>query len=113
MEAVQRYARRDLPQLNQVFVDSWLKPVIPRYLENRREDLATLRQALAGSDYDSVRKLGHQMRGTGAGYGLAAISEIGGALEDAAVAGDVARMKDQIEELARFLSTVAVDFRAG
>ena len=113
LEAVQRYARRDLPPLNQVVVDSWLEPVIPRYLEKRREDLATLRGALADCDYDSVRKLGHQMRGTGAGYGLAAISEIGGALEDAAVAGDAERMKDQIEELARFLSTIAVAFRAG
>jgi signal transduction histidine kinase/CheY-like chemotaxis protein len=92
-----------------IAVESWLKPVIPGYLEKRRKDVAKLRAAFEQGDYATVRMLGHQMAGSGAGYGFAAITEIGGALEESALSGDTTRMRDGIEKLEHYLSTVQVE----
>jgi signal transduction histidine kinase/CheY-like chemotaxis protein len=102
LEAIGRYAP-ELPSV--VEVESWLKPVIPAYLEKRRADVLKLKAALEQGDYDTVRTLGHQMAGSGASYGFAKITEIGGALEESALAGDAPRMCNGIAELERFLST--------
>ena len=89
-----------------VEVEPWLKPVIGKYLENRRADVGKLRAALESGDYSTVRLLGHQMAGTGGGYGFDRISEIGTELEECALASDAGRMRAGIEDLDRYLSSV-------
>jgi signal transduction histidine kinase/AmiR/NasT family two-component response regulator len=93
----------------EVSVESWLKPVVGGYLENRRGDVAKLRAALEGGDYATIRTLGHQMTGTGGAYGFEPITEIGSALEESALASDTARMRTSIEDLDRYLSAVRVE----
>ena len=93
----------------QVSVESWLKPVVGGYLEKRRADVATLREALERGDFDTIRTLGHQMSGTGGGYGFEPITEIGSALEESALARDSSRIRAGIEELDRYLSAVRVE----
>ena len=93
----------------QVSVEAWLKPVVGAYLENRRGDVAKLRAALDGGDYATIRTLGHQMAGTGGAYGFEPITEIGGAIEESALASDAARMRTSIEDLDRYLSAVRVE----
>jgi signal transduction histidine kinase/CheY-like chemotaxis protein len=92
----------------QVPVEDWLKPVIGGYLAKRRADVAKLREALDRGDFGTVRTLGHQMAGTGGGYGFEPITEIGGALEEAALACDSARIRAGAEELERYLRAVRV-----
>lgn len=103
LEAIGRYAP-ELPSVAQV--EPWLKPVIPAYLEKRRADVVKLKAALELGDYDTVRTLGHQMAGSGAGYGFAKITEIGGELEESALAADAARIRNGIGQLERFLSSI-------
>ena len=88
---------------------SWLKPVVGGYLEKRRGDVAKLRAALDRGDYATIRTLGHQMAGTGGGYGFEPITEIGSALEESALAGDAARVRASIEDLDRYLNAVQVE----
>jgi CheY-like chemotaxis protein len=103
LEAIGRYAP-ELPPV--VEVESWLKPVIPAYLEKRRADVVKLKAALEQADYDTVRTLGHQMAGSGAGYGFGRITEIGGALEESALAGDAVQIRDGIGQLERYLNNI-------
>ena len=110
LEAIARYApEQPVSGRIHVAVESWLRPVIPAYLEKRRADVANLRAALERSDYATVRTLGHQMAGSGAGYGFAEITEIGGMLEESALAGNAARIRDGIDALDRYLSKVVTD----
>jgi len=107
LEAIQKF----VPELRAepvvaAEVEPWLRPVIGKYLENRRADVAKLRSALDSGDYAMVRLLGHQMAGTGGGYGFPAISDIGAALEECALASDAARMQAGIAELDRYLLSV-------
>lgn len=93
----------------QVSVESWLKPVVGGYIEKLRGDVAILRAAVARGDYAIVRTLGHQMAGTGGGYGFEPITEIGGALDESARTGDTERMRTNIEDLDRYLQAVRVE----
>ena len=93
----------------QVAVEDWLKPVVGGYLEKRRGDIRKLRDALDHGDFEAIRTLGHQMSGTGGGYGFEPITKIGSVLEDAALAGDSARIRAGIEDLEHYLSAVQVE----
>jgi hypothetical protein len=90
-------------------VEDWLKPVVAGYLEKRRADVGKLRDALNCGDIATIRTLGHQMSGTGGGYGFDPITEIGSVLEEAALANDTARMQASIDDLERYLSAVHVE----
>jgi signal transduction histidine kinase/ActR/RegA family two-component response regulator len=92
-----------------VAVESWLKPVVGGYLEKRRGDVAKLRDALDCGDFETIRTLGHQMSGTGGGYGFEPITEVGSSLEEAALAGDFARIRASIEDLDHYLNAVRVE----
>jgi hypothetical protein len=107
LEAINRYALAS--ERIQVSVEAWLQPVVGGYLEKRRGDVAKVLEALDRSDYDTIRTLGHQMAGTGGGYGFEPITEIGSALEESALTGDTSRIRASIKELDRYLTAVRVD----
>jgi len=50
-----------------VHVDADLDDLIPGYLQNRREDVKAVWQALENQDFETIRVLGHTMKGTGGG----------------------------------------------
>jgi signal transduction histidine kinase/CheY-like chemotaxis protein len=89
-------------------IEPWLKPVVGGYLQKRRGDVDKLREALVHGDYATIRTLGHQMAGTGGGYGFEPITEIGSVLEDSALAIDAGKIRATIEDLERYLNAVQV-----
>ena len=91
-------------------LDESLRELAPGYLDNRRNDLPRLATALAGGDWEALRVLGHNVKGTGAGYGFEAITRIGAALETAAKEGDAGRIGEQLAELTHFLASVVLEF---
>jgi len=109
IEAINRFVPRR--NLVPVSVEDWLKPVVGGYLEKRRADVAKLREALDRGDYGAIRTLGHQMAGTGGGYGFEPITEIGNMLEEAGFASDTARVRAGIEDLDHYLKAVQIENR--
>jgi PAS domain S-box-containing protein len=85
-----------------------LASLAPAFLRRKREDLASVQKALERGDYETIRRLGHTMKGEGAALGFDLISEIGGLLESAAEAGDVSSMRKQIAVLTEFLAHVQI-----
>jgi HPt (histidine-containing phosphotransfer) domain-containing protein len=90
------YIRRDLQEL------------IPFFLEMRRKDIQKLLAALATGDFGVLRISGHNMAGTGAAYGFQLITDIGRAMETAALAGDALSLKACISQLEYFVDHVEV-----
>jgi signal transduction histidine kinase len=107
LEAINRFV--PVSDRIHVSVEDWLKPVVGGYLEKRREDVAKLRDALACGEFSAIRTLGHQMAGTGGGYGFEPVTEIGGALEESALACDAAGVQAGIEKLEHYLGAVRVE----
>ncbi|MGD0435460.1 MAG: ATP-binding protein [Bryobacteraceae bacterium] len=107
LEAIDRFVPSAAPRdRTEVSVEEWLKPVVGGYLQKCRADVAVLRVAMDSRDYDKIRMLGHRLAGTGGGYGFQPITDIGGALEESALARDIARVSASIEDLDRYLKGV-------
>jgi signal transduction histidine kinase/DNA-binding response OmpR family regulator len=109
LEAIRRYAStatKKTVSAAVVAVDPSLKDVVPRFLDKRHQDVAKLTEAVRAGDYETVRRLGHNLKGTGAGYGFATISELGAQIEEAAKIEEAATIRVKVEELAQYLGCV-------
>ena len=91
-----------------VHVDEEIEDLIPGFLDNRRKDVNALKEALARNDYETVRTLGHAMKGAGGGYGFDTITDIGSSLENAAKKNNTEGIRRRIDELADYLERVEV-----
>lgn len=91
-----------------VYADSDLMEIIPDFLDNRRDDVTTIDGAVGESDFETIRVLGHDMKGSGGGYGFDGITDIGHALEQAAKAQDQTEIRKLVRELASYVDRVEV-----
>ena len=91
-----------------VRVDPDLADLIPGFLDNRRKDITAMRKALERGDFETVRTLGHSMKGSGGGYGFDAITDIGAALEQAALDTNPDTVRKSLQDLCSYLDRVEV-----
>ena len=84
------------------------RELIAQFLNSCREDLLRLHSALAASDYDRARRLGHQMKGTGGPYGFPDVTLIGSAIEQASAKGSAIELASQIQLLEAYLTLVDI-----
>lgn len=91
-----------------VHIDADLEDLIPGYLENRQKDIKNMKNALVKGDYDTVRILGHSMKGSGGGYGFDEISEIGKLIEESAKQKDDEAIRKLIERLSNYLERINI-----
>jgi HPt (histidine-containing phosphotransfer) domain-containing protein len=91
-----------------VVVDEDLADLIPGYLQRRESDVVTIRAAIASGDFETIRLLGHSMRGSGGGYGFDTITDIGKALEQAGKAADPAAASTSLCALEAYLQKLEV-----
>jgi len=87
-------------------VDPVVRHLVPGYLELCRKDVTGMRSELDAGNLDSIRRTGHKLKGSGGSYGFDDITRIGAALEAGAMSADSARLRELIEELARYLERV-------
>ena len=93
-----------------VEIEQELAVIVPEYLEKRSRDCISIERLLAEKRWDTIQLLGHQMKGTGGSFGFDEISEIGEALENAALDGNDAGIRAAVERLLDYLSRVIVTY---
>lgn len=76
------------------------------YLGNRVHELAALAGALRRADFPALKTAAHNLKGTGAAYGFAELTELGRALEGAAKEGDALRAEVLLGKTEFYLSLV-------
>ena len=79
---------------------------IPAYLQNCRQNVIVMLDALDRVDFETVTSLGHQMRGSGGIFGFQAITDIGAAIELAAESADTDASRKWVGELSSYLEGV-------
>lgn len=94
-----------------VLIDPDLEGIVPGFLANRQRDLTMIEACLEQGDLNTIRLLGHRMKGDGGGYGFDRISTIGHRLEEAALAKDLLGLRHQQEDLRTFLAHVTVVYK--
>jgi len=80
--------------------------LVPAYLASKPGQIEEARASLAVKDFEPIQRFGHNLKGTGGGYGFPLIEELGKELESAAGARDEDRIAIQLEALYRFVTQV-------
>jgi PAS domain S-box-containing protein len=78
----------------------------PAYLANCRGDVDKLNAALDREDYGPVSLIGHNLRGSGGGFGFPAITDIGAEIEQAGDTSDAAGARRWVGDLALELDAI-------
>lgn len=91
-----------------VRVDPDLMELMPDFLESRRSDVLLLSQELNSHNYDTIRVMGHRMKGYGSSYGFDLITDIGAAIETAAENGQSDIIRSQIDLLGEYIEAVEI-----
>ena len=91
-----------------VYIDSDLWEIVPGFLDNRRDDITTIDGAVGAGDFETIRVLGHDMKGSGGGYGFDGITDIGRSLVQAATDQDQSEIRKLVQELVDYVERVEV-----
>jgi CheY-like chemotaxis protein/HPt (histidine-containing phosphotransfer) domain-containing protein len=89
-----------------VGIDPDIQDLVPKFLENQKTNVNLILELAASGDYDSARRIGHNMKGTGKGYGFEVISGLGYSIEQAAARSAAAEVEKLANELSRYLASV-------
>ena len=88
-------------------VSEQVKALVPQYLASKERQIEEARAALAARDFGPIRRFGHNLKGTGRGYGFPRIEDLGREIEQAASQADAARLAEQLDALHQFVSDSA------
>ena len=87
-----------------------IEEAVPLFLDITRQDVQSLCDALRAQDYSKIRFIGHDLKGSGGGYGFETISTLGKSIEEAAKRSDGEEIGKHVAALADFLDRVEVVF---
>jgi PAS domain S-box-containing protein len=89
-----------------VTIDPDIVDLVPGFFAARSGVITSLMQSLADEDYAGIKTIGHNIAGSGLGYGFAEITRLGRAMEEAAEERALAVLSALIDDLAAYLDTV-------
>lgn len=95
------------PTANRIMVkvNLAMKGIVPQFLLNAKEDVKTLREAIEQTDYESIARLGHSLKGA-SGIGFEYMKEIGLSLESRAHAQELCKIRELVDELEDYVTRV-------
>ena len=105
---METHSKEKKDQKNTVKIDLELAELIPAFLVNRGTDIQVMTKALKAGDYEMIERIGHGMKGAGAGFGFEAITEIGASIEKAAKDKDAALAQEYIDALSHYMQHIEV-----
>ena len=88
-------------------VSEQVMALVPQYLASKEKQIEEARAALSSRDFGPIRRFGHNLKGTGRGYGFPPIEEMGREIERAATQADPGRIAEQLDALYRFVTESA------
>jgi PAS domain S-box-containing protein len=79
---------------------------VPAYLANCRDNVVRMREAIKRDDFEALTIIGHNLRGSGGGFGFQAITDFGAGLERASENGDGKAVGRLLGELSGYLDHI-------
>ena len=98
--------RIDMQERIKIKVPAGLDDLTPQYLDDRRSEFANLDQALRRSDFQQIRTIAHNLKGTGSSYGFEELTTLGAAMEISAKQENAGALKKQLAALEEYLNNV-------
>lgn len=84
-------------------IDEAIRAAIPDYLQNRKRDIETLKEAFAVKEIKIIKKLAHNIAGTAESYGQVELGKIAFSLDYAVAEADWAEIEKYIVEMEKLL----------
>ncbi len=91
-----------------VNVPDGLGDLIPQYLDSLYNDIAAMQEALAGEDFESLRRLGHSQKGSAPAYGFYRVAELGICIQKAAEEKNRNEAAQFVDELEDYVKNVRI-----
>ncbi len=91
-----------------VHVDAAFESLLPKFMTNRKKEVTAMTDAVAQSDFETVRKLAHGMKGVSGSYGFPEMTAVAARLEQAAKIADTGSIRNDLLALASYLERVEV-----
>ena len=108
LKTIRRFARATGSERPQpapaLVVSERVTELIPQYLSSQERQIEDARACLGSRDFGSIRRFGHNLKGTGRGYGFPLIEELGTKIERAASEADASRIAEQLDALHRLVN---------
>lgn len=101
----------DEPIQSEFADDPEMQELIQMFLVGLTDYCTQLEQGLADQDLETLRRVGHQLKGAGGGYGYSLITATGGQLEQAVLRDGA--VTDDVRAAARELIQVCRNAQAG
>lgn len=86
-----------------IIIDKDIADLIPGYLTNRRGDIEKMNWAIDSGEFETIRQIGHQLKGSGSGYGFDFITDAGTAIEHGAKETNYEEIKRHVAALGDYL----------
>ena len=100
--------RGELAEIRSEFADdSDLADLIGEFVAGLPHRIEAMRQALANSCCQELRRLAHGLKGSGGSYGFEGLTQVAAGLEQAASAGDTEAARLLLEDLTRLYEAIA------
>lgn len=84
--------------------DETIRALLPGYLQRRSLEVSKLYRLLDNADFDEIRVIGHNLKGSGGLYGLPQIGVFGTELEVHSASKSQTELAVTIEKLEQYLS---------
>ena len=78
--------------------------LVPEFIRRRGEDIQTVRLHLRDGNFNAIRELAHNIKGTGTSFGFPQITEAGRRMETAALAGNAAEIDSALSTMAAVIA---------
>ncbi|WP_291327753.1 Hpt domain-containing protein [Desulfovibrio sp. UCD-KL4C] len=91
-------------------IDNELKMLVERFMENTNLEVATLIEASKKSDFLTINRIGHNMKGSALNYGFKHLADLGRSIEKAGANEDVENIKQLLISLKDYVARVEIKF---
>ncbi len=82
--------------------------IVVLFVDGLHERITTMEEALASSDFESLRVAAHQLKGSGAGYGYPILTEKAAKLEQVAKDQSIDECQNLVDDIRKLSSRIKV-----
>jgi len=89
---------------NDFYDDPEFQELIKDYIAYLNELVIEISESIKTGKFDNVNRMGHNIKGSGGGYGFSELTEIGREIEFGAKESDIKKVNSGVEKLKTFLA---------
>ncbi|NOY68588.1 MAG: response regulator [Deltaproteobacteria bacterium] len=93
-----------------VKIDAELEALIPDFMAHTKSDLTAMSIALEKQDSETLRRIGHSLKGSAMMYEFTDLGKLGMVIEEAAKGKDLIEIEKMLEKLKHYLDCIQIEY---